>query len=624
MLQADPTAPPQPCLALPVTEDAIELNKVGVGRSNSIKGCDIIEDGGVFKARLSSGKLEAVKGSLSWERDSDGVQRKGQDRDVPDRRAKLSSTAGIATHEADESLEAGEVDAGEQSVQKRARTLELLPPLPLAGVIPAAADPAIQTESASAVGATGQQPDPSPQSPAHGPPGTMEVESFSSTDTTHGDPPRPAKNKVGAANTGSAVDLAAKEVDAMLVEGGDDDDQMGLTSTLEPGPKPTRPSRAGVLNHLQFTWVPTVQMIKDSSWFLVELRFKVGPEAIHSARIVKAPTVSFEQLQPRVKYYARVAVVPKDTILSKDNKLISPGGQASQRGPWSPKSYPYETKDIRPSISDDVRRYVWASFYVAKVPGGSDEHNNPKYSHAGMMADSPCLACQARGADPVMLRPLLDNVDAAHIIADAKGGPHGEKKEEVWNFFPCCATCNRGLIQTKNAIEWFYEECKKRNESYGPLFELLFRLWRAREINLEDAPTLQEFAMLQSTGAKTLGSVVGFAFQFYHDGHPAFLGGRIQVEGVAKTIKHSANGGGFITLKRKALDSAWHAYQGSNRSMRTRIDEMDDASTQMLALATMLTQKIRITPIDPASQIVDVLKGAKKIIKDAEEAIKGL
>ena len=84
----------------------------------------------------------------------------------------------------------------------------------------------------------------------------------------------------------------------------------------------------------------------------------------------------------------------------------------------------------------------------------------------------------------LQLSPLLTNVVAAHVIADAKGGPHGEDKKETWNFIPTCVTCNDASnMGTKNAIDWFYEVCKS-NHNFKPLFEMLYRLWRARCENI--------------------------------------------------------------------------------------------------------------------------------------------
>ena len=70
----------------------------------------------------------------------------------------------------------------------------------------------------------------------------------------------------------------------------------------------------------------------------------------------------------------------------------------------------------------------------------------------------------------------------------AKGGPHGEDKKEAWNFMPLCADCNLDM-KTQNAIDWFYEVCKS-NHNFKPLFEMLYRLWRARCQNIEGAASL--------------------------------------------------------------------------------------------------------------------------------------
>ena len=120
---------------------------------------------------------------------------------------------------------------------------------------------------------------------------------------------------------------------------------------------------------------------------------------------------------------------------------------------------------------------MWASFYV-----------DNKHKEEGALVENPCLGCLAQKfSPPRMLSPLLpSDVVAAHIIADAKGGPHGEDRKEAWNFMPLCATCNTNM-GTTNAVDWFHAKCSASGD-YMPLFEMLFRLWRGRDLNIENAP----------------------------------------------------------------------------------------------------------------------------------------
>ena len=206
---------------------------------------------------------------------------------------------------------------------------------------------------------------------------------------------------------------------------------------------------------------------------------------MHCARVcVQAKLVGlvqhhfFEGLQTGKQYFARVAIVTgRGATPRLDQKhMLQPSTCA--KGPWSSQSYSYRTKDDRPPISDKLRRQMWASFYVSK--------DRPK---EGSLLENPCLGCLATGNDsPVMLSPLLQNVVAAHIIADAKGGPHGEGPKEAWNFVPLCQPCNLEM-GTTNAVDWFYDKCKSV-DNYMPLFEMLFRLWRGRQFYPGSAPVL--------------------------------------------------------------------------------------------------------------------------------------
>jgi hypothetical protein len=111
------------------------------------------------------------------------------------------------------------------------------------------------------------------------------------------------------------------------------------------------------------------------------------------------------------------------------------------------KSRPFEVKEDRPAIAAEVRRAMWAGFYT--------DNRSSEHQRNGCMLAQACIGCKARRVTPTQLSPLLDNVHAAHIIADAKGGPHGDDKKEVWNFFPLCKGCSLDM-KTTNAIDWLY------------------------------------------------------------------------------------------------------------------------------------------------------------------------
>ena len=185
----------------------------------------------------------------------------------------------------------------------------------------------------------------------------------------------------------------------------------------------------------------------------------------------------FEGLLTGRQYFARVAIVAGRGATPGLDQNLKLQPLSCARGPWSSNSYPYTTKDVRPPISSELRRQMWASFHKSK--------DRPK---EGSLLENPCLGCLAMGKEPEMLSPLLQNVVAAHIIADAKGGPHGEGPKEAWNFMPLCTACNLDM-GTKNAVDWFYDKCKSI-DNYMPLFEMLFRLWRGRYDNAEGAPAL--------------------------------------------------------------------------------------------------------------------------------------
>ena len=136
----------------------------------------------------------------------------------------------------------------------------------------------------------------------------------------------------------------------------------------------------------------------------------------------------FEGLLTGRQYFARVAIVAGRGATPGLDQNLKLQPLSCARGPWSSNSYPYTTKDVRPPISSELRRQMWASFHKSK--------DRPK---EGSLLENPCLGCLAMGKEPEMLSPLLQNVVAAHIIANAKGGPHGEGPKEAWNFMPLCA-----------------------------------------------------------------------------------------------------------------------------------------------------------------------------------------
>ena len=142
--------------------------------------------------------------------------------------------------------------------------------------------------------------------------------------------------------------------------------------------------------------------------------------------------------------------------------------QGEVEGVWSNWSSFITCKEGRDPIGSELKRKMWADFYTA-----TDEHED-----TGSRLDQPCLGCQARGAPrPVMLSPLLTNVDASHVIADALGGPSAGP-DDAWNFVPLCAVCNRTHQGTKNMIDWLLQEGEK-SRNLVPLYETLIRLKRA-------------------------------------------------------------------------------------------------------------------------------------------------
>ena len=312
----------------------------------------------------------------------------------------------------------------------------------------------------------------------------------------------------------------------------------------------------------------------------------------------------FDDLLVNHQYQARIARVTKDARLNKDGELDLETGR---KGPWGPSSYPYKTKNERPPISSELRRQMWSSFYVDRANAAE-----------GSLVENPCLGCLAQKLSPPrMLSPLLSNVVAAHIIADAKGGPHGEHAREAWNFMPLCGPCNTNM-ETQNAVDWFYERCKDSGD-YMPLFEMLFRLWRGRHLNHEGAPPLPQKLCppeLGGTGEASVSSpalltmhpafwlltcapliqVVDFAKEFYQQGPSEFklVGGRVEIEGKLYTHseKHGLQGG-FSIKPNKLTEAFTRKLRQSAGQIFDRIESLDNNSAQMRALSFQMAAKIR-------------------------------
>ena len=162
----------------------------------------------------------------------------------------------------------------------------------------------------------------------------------------------------------------------------------------------------------------------------------------NSSFIVTTAHKFYEGLYQGHSYFAKVAIVSNDAEVDPSADVLGQG----RRGMWV-KSRPFEVKEDRPAIAAEVRRAMWAGFYT--------DNRSSEHQRNGCMLAQACIGCKARRVTPTQLSPLLDNVHAAHIIADAKGGPHGDDKKEVWNFFPLCKGCSLDM-KTTNAIDWLY------------------------------------------------------------------------------------------------------------------------------------------------------------------------
>ena len=274
-------------------------------------------------------------------------------------------------------------------------------------------------------------------------------------------------------------------------------------------------------------------------------------------------------------YFAKVAIVSKDAEVDPSAEVLGKG----RRGKWV-KSRPFEVKEDRPAIAAEVRRAMWAAFYT--------DTRSSEHQRNGCMLAQACIGCKARrGVTPMQLSPLLDNVHAAHIIADAKGGPHGDDKKQVWNFFPLCKDCNLDM-KTTNAIDWLYQKCSLTS-NWRPLFEVLFRLWRARYRTHDEAGSLPE-NLHPGRGA----TVIAFALAMYKVGLKSYEGGEVEMEGATLTHEptEGRDGGGFTTTKSELFEAFAHLNMTSDQ-MNSLIDSMDKTAEQMQTMANKLSVKIQ-------------------------------
>jgi len=357
--------------------------------------------------------------------------------------------------------------------------------------------------------------------------------------------------------------------------------------------KPPAPRKmSATAESLHVHWLPPDGMASRYH-YLIELRDHTANS--HSVAITRTPHKVFEHLDALRQYSCRVAYVEKGASIRQLTQLVDGG-----RGPFSSKSSTYKIKKDRPSVDNDVRRAMWASFYF----GGEG------YEKVGLMIETPCLGCRAQKRQPVtMLRPLLDNVDASHIIADSKGGPHGENIEETWNFMPLCRVCNRDDIKTHNAIDWFYEK-GAATKDFLPLFEVLFRLWRGRKANVENATRLParlcfpEMEDPEFEGSDTpvveFKHLYKFALELYSHGLLDFHGGRLRIDGANQPLKRtSSDDGGGFSISKDQLQNAFNKLGTTPNNMFKRIHFLDHQPVRVLAIATRFGELLRkIKPRD--------------------------
>ena len=223
-------------------------------------------------------------------------------------------------------------------------------------------------------------------------------------------------------------------------------------------------------------------------------------------RVVKSGTTQYTN----ITFSVDSSPINIDTFHVLRVRVLSADGNV---GEWSsPSRARKPNTNPRPAVDKKVRRAMWAEFY----PGPNDDNVCPP---RGSMIQRDCLGCQARGNQPpIKLSPLLDNVHAGHIISYSRGGPAGDKVEHVWDFMPLCKDCNLDM-GTKNAIQWFYDECSRKN-NFKPLYEVLWRLKKARERNVCHDTSRNIIPTVNTQG------LVNFVVTMYHEGHPDLAGGR--------------------------------------------------------------------------------------------------
>ena len=219
-------------------------------------------------------------------------------------------------------------------------------------------------------------------------------------------------------------------------------------------PKPRQPTKQNKGDDWIKVRIELEQNVKVEPTYEFEVEYRpAGPHGPSKSHIMGFQSVfCASSLTEGEKYVFRVRVK-----------------QGASLGPWSNWSSALVCKKGRELIDPGTKRKMWADLYPS---AGDDEET-------GSRLDQPCLGCQARKVrQPVMLSPLLDNVDASHVIADSLGGPSGDKVEHSWNLVPLCSDCNRNHQKTKNMVDWMLDEGRK-GSNFMPLYELLIRLRRA-------------------------------------------------------------------------------------------------------------------------------------------------
>ena len=216
-------------------------------------------------------------------------------------------------------------------------------------------------------------------------------------------------------------------------------------------------------------------------------------------------------------------------------------------GTWVTSRYRKMKEFARDAVIPEVRRAMWAAFY----PGKNGESSMIKHD---------CLGCRAQGyadAQIAKLDPLLSNVHAGHIISHARGGPDGTSVDQVWDFMPLCEQCNKSM-STKNAIQWFYDKCSRRNNDFEVLYEVLWRLRDACQRRDGCPPDI-----LNET------NIAKFAVKMYHEGHEHYEEGRDH-DGEFPWKKL---GGGFSLEDNGAFKTAFKNKPGNQG--RTHVESAD-------------------------------------------------